>query len=280
MSGAFGRTMLTRLLKMLSGLALFWRRRPQGRARQETTARAGHRTCDMCSTFMAYRSVSTTCRKCSDAGRVRHGPRPAKANIAPGGVEISLPLSCPVAPGAQTPRKTVRLGAGQAEALSRILLKPGSDPMPFDGNDGMLMVGWHACGDAVARITVWTGDKCDAALTLSAAQAGRLGEDIAGCIGIIWTDAPVCDHEFVDARNEAVASGEMRSRADICGRCAGSGKKPGRHMSPCSEMPCPMCDGAGWGGRAAGIPPERYLEWISGKWRPAAAEDNLWAFKQ
>jgi len=53
----------------------------------------------------------------------------------------------------------------------------------------------------------------------------------------------------------------------LCGACSGSGVKPGRWMAP-ADGPCPMCGGRGRGGRAAGVPPERYMDWILGKWRP------------
>lgn len=175
-------------------------------ARRLCRARADYRTCDTCFAFLvAAESTHFTCRRCRDARRVRHGPRPARASVAVGGVDISLPLHCPVAPGAKRPRTTVRLGAKQADALARILLKPGSDGMGigFDKNDNMLMAGWHdRANRAVVELNVWRGDECDAVLTLSVAQAARLGEDIAECLA-------GCDHKFVDARNAVIESGEM-----------------------------------------------------------------------
>lgn len=229
--------LLRRLLKLLSGLTLFWAGKPQGpcpgtwktssvsrfefasnpkirvsdiRDRRFRRQRADYRTCDTCDTFLPRDSSSrATCRECAER-RVRFGPRPVRASVAAGGVELSLPLDCPVAPGGQRPRTAVRLGSGQAEALSRILLKPGSDGMGigFDGNDGMLMVGWPSSGPVTVELVVRRSGEPDSTLALSAVQAGRLGEDIVGCLGI-----PACDHDFVDARNEVVASGEM------CLRC-------------------------------------------------------------
>lgn len=43
-------------------------------------------------------------------------------------------------------------------------------------------------------------------------------------------------------------------------------------MTPRSVWPCPMCNGKGYGGRAAGVPPERYADWICGRWRPDGAK--------
>ncbi len=177
--------------------------------------RADYRACDTCDAFLTGEESSRlTCRRCA-ARRFRHGPRPVRVAVAVGGVELSLPMDCPVAAGGQTPRRMVRIGSGQAEALSRILLKPGSDGMGigYDGNDGMLMVGWLKHGTREIDIEAWDGDKRSASLSLTAGQAARLGEDVAACLGIIFTDAPTCDHEFVDARNEHVASGEL------CVRC-------------------------------------------------------------
>jgi len=74
------------------------------------------------------------------------------------------------------------------EVLSRALLKPGSATLDV-GGDRMLVVSWRL-RSAEVRITVWTGDKRGADLSLTAAQAARLGEDVAGCLGIIFTDAP------------------------------------------------------------------------------------------
>ena len=58
---------------------------------------------------------------------------------------------------------------------------------------------------------------------------------------------------------------------NLCGACRGGGLKPGRWMG-CGDAPCPMCGGRGRGGRAAGVPPERYMDWILGKWRGPAAD--------
>lgn len=59
-----------------------------------------------------------------------------------------------------------------------------------------------------------------------------------------------------------------------CGACAGSGKKSGRFMTPCSDWPCPLCGGKGHGGRAAGVPPDRYIDWILGRWRADGARNR------
>ncbi len=234
--------MLKRLLKLLSGLTVFWAGKPRGpcpgtwktcsisqfelvsnpkiwvsdiQDRRFQRQRADYRTCDTCDTFLPRDSSSkVTCRECAKR-RVRFGARPARASVAVGGVELSLPLDCHVAPSGQAPRTMVKLGYGQAEALSRIMLKPGSDGMGigFDGNDSMLTAGWVLNGHRMAELVVCRSGEPDSTLTLSAAQAARLGEDIVACLGIIFTDAPACDHEFVDARNEHVASGEL------CVRC-------------------------------------------------------------
>jgi len=60
--------------------------------------------------------------------------------------------------------------------------------------------------------------------------------------------------------------------SDLCGKCRGTGRKPGRFMTPTDGHPCPMCGGRGRGGRAAGIPPERYSDWILARWRPDGLE--------
>jgi len=61
--------------------------------------------------------------------------------------------------------------------------------------------------------------------------------------------------------NRTAAGKTVSGGPGMCGACAGSGVKPGRWMSPC-DGPCPMCAGRGHGGRAAGVPPERYMDWI------------------
>lgn len=67
----------------------------------------------------------------------------------------------------------------------------------------MLLFLWHDRADrAVDELNVWRDDECDAVLTLSIAQAGRLGKDIAECLA-------GCDHRFVDVRNAVIESGEM-----------------------------------------------------------------------
>ncbi len=43
-------------------------------------------------------------------------------------------------------------------------------------------------------------------------------------------------------------------------------------MTPGGDWPCPMCNGRGRGGRAAGVPPDRYADWICGRWRPDGQE--------
>jgi len=220
--------MLMGLLKMLSGLLMLCKPRackPRAkrgplirdnsdlndlleRIRKTPTkqARADYPTCDVCGAFLVRESSRFTCRDCAEK-RIRHGHALAQARPLTSGVELSLPLDCPVAPGGQTPREIVRLDLDQAEILSRRLLKPGSANLSIE-NDITLTVAWRLVTRDV-RITVWTGDKCDVVLDLTVAQAARLGEDIAGCVGIVFLDAPGCDHEFVDARNEYVASGEL-----------------------------------------------------------------------
>lgn len=176
-------------------------------------ARADYRVCDTCDAFLSGReSTSFTCRRCADARRVRFGPQPARASVAVGGVVLSLPLGRHAPPGGRAPRTLVRLGTGQAEALARILLKPGSDGMGigFDRNDSMLVARWRPRGDGQeAELAVCETGSGDETMTLSAAQAARLGEAVAGCLRIIFAVARTCDHDFADARNERVASGEV-----------------------------------------------------------------------
>lgn len=224
--------MFTRLLKMLSGLVpLCLRKRihaprvragdieriladpPAGREAlapdcvdEPPPPRADYRVCDTCDAFLSgMGSTSFTCRRCADARGLRFGQRPARASAAVGGVLLSLPIGRHVPPGGQSPRTLVRLGAGQAETLARILLKPGSAyaVVEPDGDDSMLMSGWRRRdGGHVAEITVCRVGLYDKTLILSAVQAARLGEEVAGCLGIIFTDA----------RNEHVAGCEVRLR--------------------------------------------------------------------
>ena len=38
--------------------------------------------------------------------------------------------------------------------------------------------------------------------------------------------------------------------------------------------PCPMCGGKGLGGRAAGVPPDKYNDWMFGRRNPPPEPDG------
>lgn len=110
--------------------------------------------------------------------------RSPRAYIAPGNcVKLFFPRN-DTTPRNQSAATTVRLSNQQAEALARILLKPGSDGIiVFDNNDGMLAVGWHERdGLTVAELRIWMDDEHDLSLAIDASRAARLGNDIGRCL--------------------------------------------------------------------------------------------------
>jgi len=60
---------------------------------------------------------------------------------------------------------------------------------------------------------------------------------------------------------------------DTCGKCDGTGIKEGRWMGA-GPGPCPMCGGKGLGGRAAGVPPDKYNDWMFGRRNPPPEPDG------
>jgi len=93
----------------------------------------------------------------------------------------------------------------------------------------------------------------------------RLFRMLSGLLSAFVWGTETRERPPLDTADDPVERAARRAKVpdgELCGACDGSGVKPGRWMSPCDGLPCPMCAGRGRGGRAAGVPPERYMDWI------------------